>query len=298
MILFNTEVPLKTHGCSFNGNPTDDVEPFVNVFVRITDRCNANCGFCAFKKDFIEDVAVDIYKFFYALSQIRKNVRIEKVSITGGEPTLAVQNIIKIVEMIKDVDKNIFIVLSTNGTNLNKIPAETLNNIGSIALSRHHFDEKTNNEIFGVPNSLFSVDDIKAFPMKEKLHLSCNLVKGFIDSQDKVYTYIQTMAKLGVSDFGFVSLMGVNEFCKDNFVDFKDISIDTMQNTIVNKKWAYKNDCRCNNYLTFTDDGTIVKLYARYYVNRDKCESTLVYDRHHLKIGFTGETIFNGKATL
>lgn len=56
-----------------------------------------------------------------------------------------------------------------------------------------------------------------------KIHLTCNLIRGIVDSEKAVIAYLEKAKSLGVYDVGFVSLMKVNKFCEDNHVDFSDI---------------------------------------------------------------------------
>lgn len=44
--------------------------------------------------------------------------------------------------------------------------------------------------------------------------MSCNLINGHIDSQEKVKDYLEIAADLGVFDVGFIGLMPKNEYCK------------------------------------------------------------------------------------
>jgi hypothetical protein len=46
------------------------------------------------------------------------------------------------------------------------------------------------------------------------------MIKGYVDSEEKIYDYLDKYSDLGVYDVGFVNLMKINEYCKERFVEF------------------------------------------------------------------------------
>lgn len=288
--LFNQYVELNDYYCHFNDTAGRKVEePYINLYVRLTDACNAKCKFCEFNGDDV--TGFDKYKLYYILYTLSKQVRINKVSFTGGEPTLKLNLLNECLKTTKEIDPNIFTVVNTNGYRLDKVKFDY---VDSIALSLHSIKFEDNYEIFGTEQ--FAPDySIECFKYKEKLHLSCNLIKGYIDSKEKAYEYINHYGNLGVTDIGFVSLMDVNQYCKDKMIDFDDIKLDEMPNTIKNMHWSKRDKdrtlCKCDNFLTYTDQGNIVKSYARYYIDREQCKSMIVYDIDRLKVGFNGKIL-------
>jgi hypothetical protein len=85
--------------------------------------------------------------------------------------------------------------------------------------------------------------------------------------------------------------MPVNDYCKDNFVDFKDIDFSKISNLYLSKEWNNKTYCRCRNYVFLSKKGVPVKVYFRYYVDPTYSTSVLVYDGKNLKEGFNGKII-------
>ncbi|SPF54551.1 putative Molybdenum cofactor biosynthesis protein A [Candidatus Desulfosporosinus infrequens] len=293
--LFGNEILIKDHHCNFNDQVGMKVNtPYVNLYVRLTDECQAKCRFCTFHG---KDKGFDEYKFLYTLSRLSEQIKINKVSFTGGEPTVKIDLLNRLLEEVKSIDKNIWTVVNTNGYDFLGIKPEYTD---SIALSRHHWSNPTNNEIFGLDHYGYWITDSKdilEYPHKDKLHLSCNLIKGYTDSAEKCKKFIDFFGAGGVNDFGFVSLMGNNQYSKDHFVDFSTIDLgsmpDTMKAAHYSKGSVLQPTCKCANYLTCLDDGSIVKSYARYYISRDECKGILVYDTDgKLKNGFDGEVIY------
>lgn len=303
--LFNEQISLKSETCVVN-NESDTCGKYINLYTRLTNECNAHCKFCTFKGK--DSEPFEFYKWVYAFRNMQLNMQkqggfINKASFTGGEPTLKFDELIFCLEKVKKFDPAIFTVVNTNGIHLKRL-LEYSHLIDSIALSRHHYNDLKNEQILGVfrnvSPTLYDLGQLSNSD-KKKIHVSCNLIKGEIDSKEECRKYIEGLGNVGITDIGFVSLMDVNSYCTDHLVDFNEIKlnemIDTMQSTEINKS---DGSCRCANYLTSTDDGTIVKSYARYVCDRTKLkdQSTLVYDVNKLKIGFNGKTLFDGKIQL
>ena len=286
MQLFGHEIPMKNIPCAYNGIVQKPDTDYVNIYVRVTDHCNAKCSFCEFRNN-VNGKKLDFYKLYYALHEINKKIRINKISFTGGEPTFECNLVNRCLEMVKDLNPKIFTVINSNGFGLNHINFEYLN---SYALSRHGM-ELQNNEIFGckvqTDEYIANLED----SIKNKIHLSCNLIKGYIDSPIGMYDYISHYSKLGFHDFGFVTLMGVNDYCKEHMIDFKKLDLVNMKNTIRVCTFNNQNSCFCANYITHDNEGELNRWYARHYCDNTNAESTLVFDIDHLKIGFNGAKI-------
>lgn len=291
--LFGKELIIKDCACSLNGKPGKSIEePYINMYVTLTNSCNAKCPFCCNAANASKKVDFDFYKFYYLVHEVSRQIKINKLSFTGGEPSLDLELLTRCVKAVKETDVEIFTIINTNGINLTKME-DVSKYFDSIALSRHHFSDEINNQIFGT-DTVAQSSDIQSVGFRDIIHFSCNLQKGYIDSSRKVMLYLEEAAKLGVGDIGFVSLMPVNKYCKDKFVDFTDIQFESLDNLFISKEWNNKTFCRCRNYLYLPkedSDVDVVKLYTRYYVDPSYSTSTLVFDGQYLRKGFNGEII-------
>lgn len=287
--IFNKPIKLRSHYCMLNGNTPLQIEkPQVSLYVRIANRCNANCSFCEFH-DNVTKFDFNFIKFGKILNELLdKGISIHKVSFTGGEPTLNYHMLRYSVKLVRDLSKDTFIVVNTNGRYLHSLQDV---DVDSISVSRHHYDDALNSRVFNT--RMTTAMDIASFKRKNKLHLSCNLVKGFIDSGVEVRKYLEFANRVGVYDVGFVSLMPINSFCKDNFVDFKDLKVENKK-LICNKYWHYNDSCRCQNYLYLPSSGAQpIKMYARFAAKHTECsEGQLVFDGEHLRQGFSGDVLY------
>lgn len=284
--LFGTTINLRSEHCikDNSGEVYRVSEPYTNIYVRLRNDCNAKCKFCEFRGN---QEKFNLDKFKFVLKEIRKTMKINKVSFTGGEPTLDIQLLSSAIEVARQIEKDSFVVVNTNGVNLHKLVGLDIN---SIAMSRHHYLNEKNNELLGF--NAPTKTDIRAFPNKSILHLSCNLVKGYIDSEEEIINYLEFCNEVGVDDVGLVSLMKINDYCTDHHIDFNDLDFSGHSNILRNRTWNNHDCCRCANYIYASKvDANIVKMYSRYYVKANNVESQLVFDGENLKDGFNGKII-------
>lgn len=290
MNIFGKEIPLKDFYCQRDDCELCRIEnPYVNIYINITNACNAECRFCCNEKNRTNISLFDYDKFVDIVNEISSKAKIRKMSFTGGEPTLNFKLLEKCIRFTKEKDAETFVTVNTNGTNL-----ETLGKlhkyIDSIALSRHHYDDKKNSEIFQ-SEAIPDTGRIRNFKHKDILHFSCNLMKSYIGSADEVIKYLDHAASVGCLDIGFVSLMQSNDYCKTEFVDFNSIEFDKQRDVFTTKNWRLEDKCRCRNYIYITPSADIVDVYARYYVKPNYSSGTLVFDGQNLRKGFNGEVI-------
>ena len=291
MKLFDKYVEVKDISCGMNGNsghPYSDTR--INVYTCLTHICNTNCSFCNYH--YSDSVKFDFEKWKYCIDEIMDKLGIFKASFTGGEPSLEFDNLVKCLEYLKSKDENIFTIINTNGSNLDKLIG--LDCLDNIALSRHSIDDIENQKLFNstvVPK----LEVIRDFPEKEKLHLSCNIVKGYVDSDEKIKEYLEKCSEIGVRDVGFVSLMPINEFAKEHSIDFSDIKFEFNNRFIVNQYFDRIKDnkcvCKCRNYMYLGQNGQVVTAYSRYYVDNTCSDGAVVFMDNNLRQGFTGEII-------
>ena len=233
--------------------------------------------------------AFNFGKYADVLADIPVNVR--KISFTGGEPSIPMGSLEHAIRMAKAFHPNAHITVNTNGydlKNLLRLADEEV--IDSIALSRHHYYDGKNDEIFGIKN--LRTSEIYGIKDKSRIHLSCNLIKGYIDSPEQVKLYLDWAGRLGILDVGFVSLMDVNTYCRDHHVDFASLDLED-ENLICNKTWQQDDVCRCRNYLFLPETTDYpVAFYARFAAKHAQCNvGLLVYDITKLRVGFGGKII-------
>lgn len=287
-------IKFKKLDCQLNGLPPYEVtEKYVNIYVRIADKCNANCPFCVYH-DKDKAFEFDIYKFNEMMSGLdAAGVKIEKVSFTGGEPTTNYSTLRACIEDVRKLSPETFIVVNTNGHALERL-MELSGLIDSVSLSRHHYSRIKNENVFRTSTVPAGWMIIKANNILKNIHLSCNLIKGYIDRRSEITKYLEHAKNLGIYDVGFVSLMDVNAYTKSNFIDFSDLNIDIEDNIVNNKEWSNNGICKCSNFLYLPQYGKkVVKFYTRHRCAQNEAsESNLVYDGKFLRDNFGGKIIF------
>jgi MoaA/NifB/PqqE/SkfB family radical SAM enzyme len=283
--LFGETLRLRDYNCAVNEGKPTKADPYINLFIKI-DKCNAKCAFCCYSSTC---KTFNLPKLVSILKEIQQVVPINKLAFTGGEPTLNVKLFKDIFEACQVTVPEAFTVLNTNGLNLERlVNGGIISEIGSVSLSRHHFDDKRNSSIFGVKT--ISKDTICELQKKfKKIHLTCNLIKGEIDSGEMVREYLEFASKVGIYDVGFVGLMKNNDFSREHLVKFED-GVEKLFN---NRSLRFGNSCRCKNYLYFDKEtcSIPVKVYHRHVLKPSKMESMLVYDGENLTVGFTGKKL-------
>ncbi len=100
--------------------------------------------------------------------------------MTGGEATIN-KDFYNVVDIVSKYDS--FLVVNTNGANLKTAYDKGYGDkFDSIALSRHHYDDKLNDEILGFKS--LTRDELKEMNFKN-IHFSCNLQKNYINNEEK-----------------------------------------------------------------------------------------------------------------
>ena len=175
------------------------------------------------------------------------------------------------------------------------------NIITNISISHHHYDDQKNYEIFNTKN-IASNNDILMFQekndKKSMTQIRCNLIKGYIDNYYELKRFLDEMIKLKCSDCGFVTLMPLNEYCKNHQINFIDLINKSDDDIIKVNYWhRFENDlnsevCQCANYIYNNDQGQTCKFYSRLFCNASLIDGQLTYDGQYLRLGFGGQIIY------
>ena len=103
--IFNKEIELRDYYCQRDDSqPCKIEEPYTNIYVSLTNQCNAQCAFCC-NKHIGEITKFDVEKFNIIMNTINSVVRIHKCSFTGGEPSLIKNNLIECLKFTKNINR-------------------------------------------------------------------------------------------------------------------------------------------------------------------------------------------------
>lgn len=272
LVINDKKYEIKPYACS----PCDEFPFYINV----TNLCNAKCKFCSnsCNKD-LGKLDLDFLKNI--LDKVSEKV--SRFSISGGETLINIKELEKLLKLLNNYNKRI--TLNTNGTFL-KQNIKILNkyNIESIQLSRHHYDDVKNNEVFEIETLNF--DEINSLNVKADLRINCLLIKNYIDSKKEVINFLEKISETDISQVGFISMMQVNDYTKEKFVDYRDIIKEFDDEFYLTKKMADGKRCTCANYLYVAENGKTIFVYFRYTKEYGYGGRSLFFDSTGLKEGY------------
>ena len=170
---------------------TKDI-PNKSTMVIFTVGCNLSCGFCHNKYLLHESVGRDI-DVPELMEQIKSNMLVNGVSISGGEPTLQ-KDLLELCKEIKNVGK--YISIDTNGTNP-KIITELLPFINRVALdikgplNNKRLAKITGNQVDSdlITESLTIINNHKDIDFEIRTTYVENLMKP--NDIDKIISYLR-----------------------------------------------------------------------------------------------------------
>jgi molybdenum cofactor biosynthesis enzyme MoaA len=289
-MIFNKPILIKEYGCAEKGVSPRPIIPFVNLFVKVTDACNAHCSFCSNQRRAERTTAFNTDKLWDIVRRLKDNdVFVNRINITGGEPATCPRLVEKILAAASEEDfRQIHIHLNTNGLLPDSQQLMKHPRWDSISISLHHYDRAKLSAIYGckIPEESLCFKDINL----DIVNASCNLIRGYIDSATEVEKMMKYAISLGLPRLGFVSLMKVNTYCEEHYVDFSEIDFTSIPHLHFTEQRSRGTDCKCSNYL-FNHDAKILEIYMRNYCNFHYCESSLLYDGAYLRQGFHDDNI-------
>ena len=264
--LFGKKVVVRDYLCSTDPNVILDAIPSLRLYIKLTDFCNADCLFCANgnSKDFGN---IDFKKLEFVISYLKEKNLLHGISITGGEPMLNPDKMNDLLSMIFKIDPKMEVAISTNGFNLDKfVGMDHVNDLESIHISRHHYDDMVNQEIFS-SDSVASFEDIMllqdSLVDKKIININTLVMKGYIEDLVHIKMMLDHVGKMGVYKNGFVSLMKCNEFSWERFINFYDIFINLDENFFLGHHFYSREYCECVDGMYLTSYGKMVEFYAR-----------------------------------
>ena len=275
----------------YNGKNTEFNDNVIDVYIVTTRQCNAACKFCEYHTG---NINLDTSRIIEAFKELSMTATVGTIHFTGGETTLGVTD--KMVEICTEAKKIFPLVktsVNTNGSRLKDL--EGIDVLDNIALSRHHYDDEINNNIFGIKTA--DTETLNNFNDKHKLHLSCNLIKGYIDNEKEIKMYLEYVSKLGICDIGLVSLMKINKYCEEHFVDFDKLDLEKIDR-LKRTRW-YSNclencTCRCENYLYMAKNYNLLSVYHRQAIKLkgiEEISNYLVLEDKKIMQGFNGAVL-------
>ena len=175
---------------------------FQNIYLITTYRCNWSCNFCLFKFNKEKEAPINeiIDKLEYSILDSNRPVYIK---ITGGEPFIR-PNLLKAIFSLcrKHHDKIYKVGIGTNGSIQLRKFFNDVTTRTHIFLSRHNMNDNLLKPVELARNVNNPLIDFR---------INCNLIKGAIDSPQKIQEYIENKtASYGITNFCFRELSKVD----------------------------------------------------------------------------------------
>lgn len=290
MEIFNKHINIRDYVCSPSGGH-HCYNTKVNFYVCVNSFCPAKCSFCP---GFKTKNKFDLNKFREVLTELhRKNV-INRIGITGGEPLTDLNRLNDILMLISDVcgSNTYHISINTNGINLSSLrKINSFPFVKDVHISRHSINDTENNNIFGIRTPIVSQIKKECELTKDVFSLSCNLMKGYIDSPVKLREYLDMAINVGVYQVGFVSLMDKTKECNDLFIDYEGITsgLYVRDGFLFEELSKDKKSCKCENFLYMNKNGEIHFYLRRVLGGKQDCVKAFIYNQDNNLVTNFGE---------
>lgn len=264
--IFDNELLVKDYYCTNNPNNYKETLPKLRLYIKLTDACLANCKFCANyqSRDF---GTIDLNKLAFVISYLKEKNILHGISITGGEPMTKPDKLFQILDLIYKIDEHMEVAISTNGYNCKEFKNyNKVNQLESIHISRHHYNDKKNQEIFGTNNIATTAEIIdleQSLKDKKIININTIIMKSGINSLEEIKNMLTYVGDIGVYKNGFVSLMKCNKYAKKEFINFNSIFERLDENFFPGHHFYSKAYCECVDGIYLTCHNRLVEYYAR-----------------------------------
>lgn len=267
-----------------------------------TTYCGANCPFCS-AKETDKKQWIDLKRLEYVLNKLKGEDIVRSISITGGEPFTNVDVLNEVLNMIFDIlGLQTEISINTNGSGISQLDKiEKISYVDTIHISRHHYLDRKNEELFYASNPLSikipGADEIKEIVSeicyKDIFVFNCLLLKGYIDSVEEVHRFLDFAIDMQVPKVGFVTPMRINEFTRERAVSYFDVLKPEDESLLFTKGFQDFEYCSCRDGVYASEDGAIVEFYGRetLFGPGDYVRGFVFGADNHLRTGYGGEII-------
>lgn len=189
--------------------------------IHFTKNCSNKCPFCidAFNKG-VGNSKPDIDKIFLSVLNIKD--KIDEIAVSGGEPMLYIEDLLKLVKNIKRFTKLPVTVITSMPIQCwtyKKTFFEIIKTIDHLIISPQHYDQEIGDKIRHSV-SLYNRDKLfEEIPYKNKVSLTLNAIKGYLDSKEDFIDNIKHFEKLGYSHFKLAEMFEHDEL----YISLEDI---------------------------------------------------------------------------
>ena len=292
------ELKLKNYVCSSDGlhykQKPDDIQ--LQLSICPTSFCEASCPFCI-ATNTQQKQFVDLFKLEECLKRLHDENLVRGISFTGGEPFTDVKLLNDILNSIYKIFGNhVEVSVTTNGTNLHRMhEIEMLSYLDALHISRHHYDDRINAELFGVrvPTKEELSEILHSVSYKDLFVLNCMLLKDYIGTQEDVHKFLNFAIEVGAGKVAFMACSPINDFAKAQTMDYTTVLRSDDPALLFTRGFQDFNLCRCQDGVYAAPTGEIIEFYGRNTSVGDceYCRGFVYGADNHLRVGFDGEII-------
>jgi molybdenum cofactor biosynthesis enzyme MoaA len=292
------ELKLKNYVCSSDGihykQKPEDIQ--LQLSICPTSFCSAACPFCI-AKNTKQKQFMDLGKLEACLKQLREEKLVRGISFTGGEPFTDIKLLNDSINLVFEIfGDSIEISVTTNGTNLHRMhEIEMLSYLDALHISRHHYDDRINAELFGVrvPTKSELSEILHSVSYKDLFVLNCMLLKDHIGTQDEVHKFLDFAIEVGAGKVAFMACSPINDFAKAQTMDYTAVLKPDDPALLFTRGFQDFDLCRCQDGVYASATGEIIEFYGRNTkaVDCEYCRGFVYGADNHLRVGFNGEII-------
>jgi len=201
-------------------SPDGKKRPADGLSVRMTAHCDNACDFCIAYTDMQNIRPMNIPKM---IEQV-KATGARSMQILGGEPLLFLDNCLEFVKGVEEQIDYMFFTTSLPYTIITQRDKfdELMQRTNSISISIQSTDSDTNNELLRAKKKFDRIalleEIVQQYP--DKVTVILNLMKGGVDSKEKLWEALDDLYSFGVKN------VRINELQKATnwYVNFEEIS--------------------------------------------------------------------------
>ncbi|MCI8347719.1 MAG: radical SAM protein [Bacilli bacterium] len=186
------QVPITIHNWDNQSSTrilNSEITYQTNLYVELNRICNMKCKFC--RNQGLENQKYDYHNIIKNLKIVYENIN--NIVIGGGEPTLLLDDLKRLIKDVTDDSYSGKFSIITNGS-LSIEDYESLGDDYIFYMSRHAIEDEENRAIFGdSKHALLSADQLEVvnqFTSGNSI-LCCTCFKGGVDTKDKMINYIK-----------------------------------------------------------------------------------------------------------
>lgn len=234
--------------------------------ILISQWCPAHCPFCI-AGDHSGQGRVDPGKLEAVLRALKAEDTINYIAISGGEPMADPKLLDEVLCLIYEVfGTQLMVGVTTNGVNLDKLHTlRHLMDLDRFRISRHHWDDARNRELFGieVPGESQLREVISGTKAEDLFAVNCLLLRDWVGTHDAIRRQLDFVGSLGPALAAFISPTPVNAFTREQRVDFHRILRRDDPDLMFTRGYHEMDTCRCQDGVAVTSTGRVVEFYGR-----------------------------------